>query len=208
MVSHNFWTINSRYIFNQPPNCSRPLFLGVNYYVFFKTNPSCERLLRKVCFQQTYPHIGKKQKNIQATSSNHGTGVYQENCTIVAVSFQENYNTPVEHTRGNPPRLWKESRLIANYVKVANGVCSSSVCWNNLGMVVSTFKKIRVQVLIIQKGHKLKELSTNQWTGGFLRGKKRSNLLPVTPSRTDQPNVLKKYGDDDRIVEKTSTLFC
>ena len=29
-------------------------------------------------------------------------------------SIQENYNTPVEHTPGNPPtQLWKESRLMA-----------------------------------------------------------------------------------------------
>ncbi len=30
---------------------------------------------------------------------------------IFVAFFQENYNTPPEHTPGNPRQLWKESRL-------------------------------------------------------------------------------------------------
>ena len=44
--------------------------------------------------------------------------------------IQENFNTPPEHTPGNPPsQLWKES-LYSLLVKVKG--CVPKVCWNNL----------------------------------------------------------------------------
>ena len=49
--------------------------------------------------------------------------------------FQENYNTPVEHTPGNPPSpLWKES-LYSLLVKVYGRV--PKVCWNNLRNILT-----------------------------------------------------------------------
>ena len=46
------------------------------------------------------------------------------------VTVQENYNTPPEHTPGNPPsQLWKES-LYSLLAKVKG--CVPKVCWNNL----------------------------------------------------------------------------
>ena len=46
------------------------------------------------------------------------------------LTFQENYNTPLEHTPGNPPtQLWKDS-LYNLLVKVKG--CAPKVCWNNL----------------------------------------------------------------------------
>ena len=44
--------------------------------------------------------------------------------------IQESYNTPLEHTPGNPPtQLWKDS-LYNLLVKVSG--CVPKVCWNNL----------------------------------------------------------------------------
>ena len=51
------------------------------------------------------------------------------------VRLQENYNTPVEHTPGNPPsQLWKESlqSLLVKGLGDFRGVFRK-VCWNNLG---------------------------------------------------------------------------
>ena len=54
----------------------------------------------------------------------------KEHISQIGLSIQQNYNTPVEHTPGNPPSpLWKES-LYSLLVKVSGRV--PKVCWNNL----------------------------------------------------------------------------
>ena len=53
----------------------------------------------------------------------------------VGPSIQGNYNTPLEHTLGNPPsQLWKES-IYSLLVKVPG--CVPKVCWNNLRIYFS-----------------------------------------------------------------------
>ena len=60
--------------------------------------------------------------------------------------FQESYNTPLEHTPHNPPG--------PNYERIPDlqpvgkgffGVCSSSVCWNNLRVVFFSGRKYNLE---------------------------------------------------------------
>ncbi len=76
------------------------------------------------------PEINIKKKNVFETTRNKvhisiNTPQVVHQCTSevlhlhsLKLTFQENYNTPVEHTPGNPPsQLWKES-LYSLLVKV------------------------------------------------------------------------------------------
>ena len=62
-------------------------------------------------------------------------GVLVGPTVYVGPSIQGNYNTPLEHTLGNPPsQLWKES-IYSLLVKVQG--CVPKVCWNNLRIYFS-----------------------------------------------------------------------
>ena len=68
-----------------------------------------------------------------------GKQLNHENKTYV----QENYNTPLQHTPGNPPsQLWKES-LYSRLVKVARGVYQFGVVKQTLDY---TTRKVDVYI--------------------------------------------------------------
>ena len=88
---------------------------------------------------------------------------------------QENDNTPLEHTPGNPPgQLWKES-LYSLSVKVWG--CVPKVCWNNLRLRCWFVKHWAWTLASIQArpGHRILCGGTGGWKGwamGFFHPQK------------------------------------
>ena len=120
---------------------------------------------------------------------------------------QENDNTPLEHTPGNPPgQLWKES-LYSLSVKVWG--CVPKVCWNNLRLRCWFVKHWAWTLASIQArpGHRILCGGTGGWKGwamGFFipknEGKdytipgKKCGALPIGWFYTTKPTYYQKPG--------------
>ena len=79
-------------------------------------------------------HVNIKHLNLCIEKNTCFNAHFSWNPQKVFPSFHENYNTPLEHTPGNPPgQLWKESLHYSLLVKVWG--CVPKVLWNNLRKV-------------------------------------------------------------------------
>ena len=79
--------------------------------------------------------------------------------------FQDSYNTPLEHTPGNPTtQLWKDS--LCSLLGQVKG-CVPKVCWNNLRMLMSFSDHILHRQFAQVYGWSIPDLFSGATVDGF-----------------------------------------